>query len=200
MTDRFFTNILMYLVLLLGSHTSFGQIIVQVSKAPCLHNSGYYIDVDVQNRGILLDSTGRKYYDYSSIYRLADSIKIRIIERMFDFISDTSLCCSKVMGYENMDYPGCFSEIPTSDKFSIRVEALFIINRIAYNSFTSRIGCYPVLYDTETMKEVNNDNCLVSIMVEHYKRWFKMYKERGKLPDYFYLNRGRIRWWGKHLK
>lgn len=198
MTGRFFAIILICLVLFLASYAGFGQIVVQVSKVPCSGNGGYYIEVNVRNRGYLLDSTGRRYYDYSNIYRLADSVKIRIIERMFDFISDTSLCCKKVIGYENMDYPGCFSELPTSDKFSIRVEALFIINRIAYNSFTSRIGCYPVLYDTETMKEVNTDNCLISIMVEHYKKWFKLYKERGKLPDYFYLNEGRIRWWGMH--
>jgi hypothetical protein len=200
MASRFFTVILMCLILFPGFYEGFGQVVVHVSKVPCMGNSGYFIEVGVRNRGNLLDSTGRKYYDYSDIYRLPDSIKIEIIEKIFNFTSDSSLCCKEVRGYENMDYPGCFNQKPSEDKFSIRVEALFIINRIAYNSFTSKIGCYPVLYDTETLQEVNDDNCLISIMVKRYKEWFKIYKETEKLPDYYFLNRGRIKWWGKHFK
>ena len=197
---KFNTIILVHLFLFLGSYVAFGQIAVQVSKTSCFANSGNTIEVNVRNHGNLLDSIGRKYYDYSSTYRLADSVKIKIIEKLFDFTSDTSLCCQEVKVYENADYPGCFNEMPSAKEFSIRLEALFIINRIAYNTFTYRIGCYPVLYDTETMQIANNDNCLISIMVERYREWFKMYKGTGRLPDYQFLNAGRIRWWGKHLK
>lgn len=53
-----------------------------------------------------------------------------------------------------------------------------------------------VLFDTKTKREINDDNNLINIMVEHYKNWFMEYKRTGKLPYYRFLNEGLIRWWG----
>lgn len=192
-------SLLWWVLFIIISKNTIGQIVVQIDKTACSNKQGYYIKVCVRNQGILLDSNGVSYYDYSDLYRLADSIKIKVIEKLFDFTSDSSICCKKVLGYENADYPGCYSGRPSTNIFSIRIEALFIINRIAYNSFTSRIGCFPVLYDTVTEQEVNENNCMVDLMVGHYKEWFEMYKKTGKLPTYLFLNKSRVKWWGRHL-
>lgn len=61
------------------------------------------------------------------------------------------------------------------------------------NKATFRVGCYPVLFDTETKRKINDDNNLINIMVEHYKDWFMECKKMGKLPYYRFLNEGRIR-------
>ncbi len=169
-------------------------------KKNIFSNNKSNIDVEVRNAGKLLDSSGRRSYYYREIYSLEDSLKISVIEKIFEFTSDTSTCFTSVRIYENPDYPGCYIEPPLSKVYPIRIEALFIINRIAYNPFAFRIGCYPVLFDTETLKEINDDNCLINLIIERYREWFKMYKLTGKLPDYEFLNSGRIRWWGKHLQ
>jgi hypothetical protein len=184
--------------LLFSYNMVFGQIkIVKVSKQVC--NTGYSkLEVEVRKDGVLLDSLNRKYYNYTSIYKLHDSVKLKIVEHLLQFVSDTSICCNSVQSYDNVEYPGCYDESPTSKSFSIRIESLFIINRVLYNTFTYRIGCYPVLYDSETKQEVNNNNCFVNIMVERYKALYKLYKDTGKLPDYHFLNESRIKWWGKH--
>jgi len=201
MGTKFNTAVFICLFLLFSFNIAFGQLMtMKVSKSLCSDKNSYFLEVEIKKNGKLLDSSGRKDYDYSNIYRLDDSVKIKIIEELLYFTSDTSLCCSEVKAYDNIDYPGCFNEIPSAKRLSVRVEALFIINRVAYNSFTYRIGCYPVLYDSETKREINNDNCLINIMIERYREWFRMYKKTGKLPDYQFLNEGRIRWWGKHLK
>src|SRR5690606_25983784 len=173
----------------------FGQnIFINIFKQNC--TDGYSkLAVEVRENGVLLDSARRKFYDYSNINMLHDSIKMRIIDSLFQYVSDTSNCCNSVQSYEIIDYPGCYIVSPTSKYFSIEIEALFIINRVAYNTATFRIGCYPVLFDSEKKQEINNNNCLINLMVEHYRKWFKMYKETGKRPDYRFLNEGRIRWW-----
>ena len=191
-----FTFIFSFLIF--SSNVIFGQTDIQVSKVSCSDNNSFYIDVEVYKNYRILDSLGREYYNYPKIYRLPDSLKIIIIERILEYTSDTTLCCRRIRDYENMEY--CYQIKPKSNHFPIRIEALFVINRIAYNSLTSRIACYPVLFDSITGQEINNNNHLIDVMVEHYKEWFRMYKETGKLPgDYFYFNRGRIKWWGKHL-
>lgn len=175
--------------------TGYGQIEIEVSKQTCVDKAGFFIDVRVRNDGILLDSTSRYNYDYGNIYQLPDSIKIKIIEEILPLITDTSKCCRRVNMYSNPDYSGCFIKWPSSKEFSINVEALFIINRIAYWPFTYRIGCYPVLFDTRTHQEINSNNCLINIMALHYNEWFAEYKKTGKRPHYSMLNEGRIKWW-----
>lgn len=187
-------------IFLLFSYSAvFGQIkIIKVAKQSCAIGYGK-LEVEIEKDGVLLDSIRRKHYDYTSIYRLHDSIKLGVIERLLQFASDTSSCCNSVQSYDNVEYPGCYNVFPVSKSYSIRIEALFIINRIAYNPFTYRIGCYPVLYDSEKKQEINNNNCLVNVMVERYQKWFKMYMETGNPPDYHFFNEGRIKWWGRHL-
>ena len=200
MKGSFNLCMLLSMFFLFSYNKVFGQVeIIKVSKQTCA--IGYSkLEVEVREDGVLLDSLRRKYYDYASIYKLQDSIKLKVVEYLLHFASDTSNSCSSVQSYDNFEYPGCYNVSPVSKNFSIIIEALFIINRIAYNPVTYRIGCYPVLYDSEKKQEINNNNCLINLMVEHYREWFKMYKKTGKLPDYHFLNDGRIKWWGRHLQ
>jgi len=175
---------------------SFGQLKIAVYKDRNVNGS--FINIEVKKNRIL-DSIFRKSYYFPEVYRLDDSVKILIIEKILKFTSDTSICSNPVIIYENPSYPGCYDLLPSSKTYPLKIEALFIITRIAYNNFSFRIGCYPVLFDTLTQKEVNNNIELINIMVEHYKEWFQEYKFSGKLPDYKFLNSGRIRWWGRHF-
>jgi hypothetical protein len=188
-------------LLLLNINPIIGQsTLVEISKSACSDSKdGFFLNVEVRKDNRNLD-TAKSYYDYHEIHRLNDATKIEIIGRLFQFAFDTSLCCRKVSLYDNSEYGGCVDFEPESKKFSIRIEALFIINRICYGAAINRLSCYPVLYDSETKKEINTNNCLVSIMVERYKAWYKLYKDTGTLPDYHFLNDGRIKWWGKHLQ
>jgi len=187
-----------FLYLFININSVFGQSIdISVSKTACSNSiTGYFLNVEVKKENILLDNE-KVYYDYHEMHRLCDSLKIRIIQKLFQFVSDTSTCCRKVGLYDNSEYGGCSAYQPQSKNFSIGIEALFIINRICYGSVINRVSCYPVLYNAETMKEVNDTNSLINVMVERYKEWFMMYKDSGKLPDYRFLNDGQIKWWGR---
>ena len=128
---------------------------------------------------------------------MPDSIRIVLIGELIKFIEDTSICSNKVYGYPNFQYNGCYYFAPASKSFTLSIEALFIINRVAYFKYINRISCYPVLFDVIKKHEVNNDFTAISIIGKHYKEWYEQLKAQGKFPqDFQYLNSSQIRWWG----
>ncbi|NIG56497.1 hypothetical protein [Chitinophaga sp. Cy-1792] len=172
---------------------------INVSKQECPNKNGFCLNVEVSRYDTVISNLNEQsFYNYEEIYMLPDAVKIKVIEALLPYLSDSSLCCRKVRTYENMEYPGCYRERPVSTNFPINIETLFIINRVAYNPFTFRIGCYPVLYSMGLEREINNDQQQIKLMVAHYKEWFKLYKSTGELPPNTILNAGKIRWWGHH--
>ncbi|RPD39490.1 hypothetical protein [Chitinophaga barathri] len=184
-------------ILVFGTISAAAQFSVEVKKVPFPEDRGRYVlDIQVIRNGKMLDSMYRRYYSYDEMYRLGDSLRLIIVGELMTFLSDTSWCGKPVRAYGNDEYPGCYIVKPHSDRFTIGMEAMFIINRIMYSPFTFRLGCYPVLYDEVTGKEINDDQGQIQTMEARYQKWYKEFKSRKKAPDYEWLNRGRIRWWG----
>ncbi|RPD39491.1 hypothetical protein [Chitinophaga barathri] len=173
------------------------QFSVEVKKMPLPEKEGrYYLDVRVTKNGKMLDSIYRQYYSYDEMYQQGDSLGLIIAGKLVKFLSDTSLCGKPVKAYGNDDYPGCYNVKPHSERFTIGMEAMFIINRVVYSPLTFRLGCYPVLFDEVTGKELNDNHRQIQSVAERYKQWYKEFKSRKKAPDYEMLKKGQIKWWG----
>ena len=173
---------------------------ITVKKERSDKSSGSYLRIIINHPQVNFDSKIDQYkYEYVS-KKLPDSIKLYLIGQLFKFITDTSICSNQVYGYPNFAYDGCYYKSAKSKQFSIGVESLFVINRIAYFTFINRISCYPVLFDTYSQEEVNFEFSALFEMKKHYKEWYDKCQLTGKInPDFRYLSSGKIRWWGSHL-
>lgn len=172
---------------------------IRIEKEHSERSAGYYIRVRINGPDFIFDSETSKY-DYENVSKLPDSVKLVLIGILFEFIDDTSICSNKLYSYPNSQFDGCYYISPNSKEFSIGIEALFIINRIAYFKYVNRISCFPVLYDSKSHIEVNSSVLGLRIMGKQYKLWFDKCKSGLTiLSDYHYLNSGQIRWWGNHL-
>ena len=93
-------------------------------------------------------------YSYDPVIRASDSLKIQILSDLLEATRDTSLCCKSVVRYGNGDNS---KEKPYSKTYNLQIDALFTFNFIAFGVNAKANAPYPVLYDTLTNMEINND-------------------------------------------
>lgn len=90
---------------------------------------------------------------------------------------------------------------PKSKYFTIEIDALYFIDRIAYGIYTDYYSPAPALYDNEEKVEINDYPEKIKIVFESYKKWFDECIKTGKIPKYFPFNGGRYVWlYGKKSK
>ncbi|QQT32026.1 hypothetical protein I6I99_05490 [Sphingobacterium multivorum] len=70
----------------------------------------------------------------------------------------------------------------------------------------SEYSTYPVLYDSKTLREVNDNSTMIKSMAKRYYQWLQLvehsnYSKRDILSTEFarFLNRGRVKWWDMML-
>lgn len=83
---------------------------------------------------------------------------------------------------------------PKSKYFTIEIDALYYINRIAYGVYTDYYSPAPVLYDNEEEIEINDRPEKVKVVFVEYKKWFDECMKTGKISKYFPFNDGRYVW------
>ena len=177
---------------LYGQNTS-----VSVNKKECTLANGLtaykiFVAVPTKDKIILSDNFGYRYYYFSGIN---DSVKLLIIDKLLAFEDDSSLCCLAPTGYREGTLD-CTAFGYTSKSYNIQIDALFIINKIAFKDFATMYSCAPVLYDKITETEINDKPELIKEVYKQYKKWFNECKQIGKIKKYFPFNDGRYVWYG----
>mgnify|MGYP006898470839 CR=1 FL=1 len=132
-------------------------------------------------------------YSYDPVLRASDSLKIQILADLLEAIGDTSLCCKAVKKYGSNNNT---KAEPRSKNYNLQIDALFTFNFIAFGVEAKKYAPYPVLYDTLTNEEINNDFQKINEVALLYKKWYKLVSKTGFTNYTFPLINTRYRWYG----
>lgn len=200
-------NINILLAVFLITKTSSAQkAVVTVDKIPCKEDfSGYYLEITLK-KGDRIWIRKTKDYHMESLLdeELTNEDRLEVVRALKPCFTDYAQSCKKVsryyinsfqIEYENMP-------VPTSRNYNIAIDAMFALNRLFCPSYLHHISTYPVLFNSKTLKEANNDPKLIKQMSNRYLKLFQK-KEKStsnKNPfitrdDLNYLNQGPVKWW-----
>jgi hypothetical protein len=170
---------------------------ISVEKQHCTSEkySGEKIVIRViQGKEELLSN--RKNYNLHQFQQLDLSIKLKIVDALLSYKSDTSTACLPVSSYGYNGIENTCRGNPQSKRLSIQVEALYLINQLFYQHASSFYFCYPVIVENETGKEVNDDAAIIELFYQNYEKWYAEVKRTGKINKDFPFNTGAYSWYG----
>lgn len=186
------------LFLITGSISCSGQNpVVQVVKKKCTYDtkySGEKLIIHYTSDTANLESPVE--YWLEQFINLPDSIKLLIIGKLLAYENDTSLCCMNVVNRSFNGTEGCRGKPKGVDRYTIQVDALFMINRLCWPRSMELYSCTPVLYDNKLMKSINDDQGKIKYVFAEYKKWYEECKTLGRIPTYFPFNDGQFVWYG----
>jgi hypothetical protein len=171
---------------------------IYIEKKECTSEGiykGYKLIIHYKNDTV---NTKAKMYDYhlDFLKGINDKIKLDVIGMLLNYQDDTSMCCLKVQYYSFNGNEGCRGKVENIDRYTIQVDALFIINRLVWPKLMELYSCSPVLYDKKRKKGINSDQKKIKIVFAAYKKWYAECKAKGRIPRYFPFNDGRYIWDG----
>lgn len=187
---------LFIVVLLLGSVLNcYGQ--VSVTKKKCTYDTKYSGEkLIIQYKTDTINLQSSIEYWLSDFIELPDSTKLLIIEKLLGYESDTSLCCLNVINRSFNGIEGCRGKPKDAIRYTLQVDALFMINRLVWPKLMELYSCTPVLYDNKLKKSINHDQKKIKCVFAEYKKWYEECKAKGKIERYFPFNDGRYTWYG----
>jgi hypothetical protein len=131
-------------------------------------------------------------YTYLYLYAAKEDLKIGLLQQLLSFASDTSRVCMNV-------YPYWMSLVDSMVKieqptYRVNVDALYHINYVFFGALAPYYAPFPVLYDTVTNQEINNDMEKVREVFSYYREWYNQCK-LDRFRNYsFPLLHTRYRW------
>lgn len=135
---------------------------------------------------------------FKPVTLLDDTTKIRLIEELLYFVSDTTICDHMIY-----DLSGSYTVIrktSLSKEYNLQIDALILINYIALSSNAFYYSPYPLLYDSKSGKEICCGGSELDRVIEIYKKWFKKLK-KGGFNNYCYpLVQKEYEWFGGMVK
>lgn len=120
--------------------------------------------------------------------------KIELISKLLNFEHDTSICIHPPKKLHNLSTQ---LEMPVGEYYKLQIEALILINLLAFGSDVFLYSPYPVIFDIKKEVEVFQDQSKISQAYGVYKEWFKNNKEKC-FSHYTYpdLDKVGLRWFG----
>ena len=148
-----------------------------LNKVQCdCDTPGYKIKIKVPHA---FDDMQSCHYSNSAIIRAEDSLKISVLRDLLKIAeTDSSLCCMRVKKYGFDKSPN-----PQSTNYNLQIDALYLFNFIAFGVETRKFSPYPVLYNIETRKEINNSPDEIKEVFNIYRKWF-FSTEKTKFKNY----------------
>lgn len=135
---------------------------------------------------------------FKKVTLLPDTIKLRLIAELLNYTSDTTVCDNPVF-----HLCGKYNTTrlqPASKQYSLPIDALLLINYIAFSSNACFFSPYPLLYNKENKTEVFYPGKELDHVIALYKSWFDDLKKKG-FRDYCYPLYGkRYEWFAGRVK
>jgi hypothetical protein len=135
---------------------------------------------------------------FRSVTILPDTMKIRLIGELLNYTSDTIMCYNPV--YNLSGHYETIKREPTSKEYNLQIDALILINYIAFSSNAFIYSPYPLLYDKETGKEICCYSDGLKAVIAIYKDWFKELKQKGFNGYCYPLYDKRYEWFASKTK
>ncbi len=129
--------------------------------------------------------SSKRYFascSFKDVALLPDTIKIRLISELLEYMNDTAICFVPVTLLSN-HYTG--KKTPHTREYNLQIDGLILINYIAFSSNAFIYSPYPLLYDKEVNKEICCYSSELMTVISLYKDWFKKIREDG-FVDYCY--------------
>ncbi|GGH28865.1 hypothetical protein GCM10011418_39760 [Sphingobacterium alkalisoli] len=186
---------------------SYGKgIDVKVEKIPCKEEyDGFYLKITIQKgNNIWVRNTNNYHMEALYDSKLTYNDRLEVVEALLPCLNDYTLSCKKVDRYYvnsfQIEYQGM--PIPKSKRYNIAVDAMFAINRLFYHAYLHKVSTYPVLFDSSSMQEVNENPKSLQKMANIYREWLaerSLTKATNTLDlildDLKYFNKGVVKWW-----
>jgi len=171
---------------------------IYIEKEECLSAGiykGYKLIIHYKSDTLNIKA---KVFDYKLDFLKAinDKMKLDVIGMLLNYQGDTTMCCLKVQHYSFNGNEGCRGKVENIIRYTIQVDALFIINRLVWPKLMELYSCSPILYDNKLKKEINSDQKKIKVVFDAYKKWYAECRAKGRIPRYFPFNDGRYKWDG----
>ncbi len=170
---------------------------VRIEKRVCDHDSLSVAKLIIHVQDGNTERTSKfNNYGFAELTGLSDALKLQIVEKLLQYKYDTAEVCLPVHNYGYEGYENTCKEKPASKRYNIQIDALYSINRLCFPQASSFYYCFPVVFDTQANKEVNNDYEAIRAFFEGYEKWFEDVKKSGVIGKEFPFNTGRYSWLG----
>lgn len=144
--------------------------------------------------------TSKRYFascSFKEVTLLPNPDKIRLINELFKYIDDTTICYVPTTLLSN-HYTG--KNTPLAKEYNLQIDALILINYIAFSSSAFIYSPYPLLYDKETKKEICCYSNELMAVIDIYKKWVKKINEKGFIDYCYPLWNNKYEWFGSKTK
>lgn len=140
-----------------------------------------------------------KFYSASCYFgglpNMTDSVKLSLIASLLSKTDDTSVCGKPVEAL-SYRYRGRYFRNPQSARYNMQVEALVLINYIAFSSDAVEYSPFPVLIDKKSKKEFTTTGKELKAVIRDYEKWFKKIKQNGFKNYQLPLLNKKYEWYG----
>lgn len=193
--NRYSLMIFKTLILLLIGQSNYAQTKVEILKVSCQDvYDGYKLIIHIKQeaKDIYSDTSG---YELKDFINIPDSVKLQVVAKLLEFTNDTTNCCLPVVRY---DYGGIDGDNrrPLTKRYSIQIDALFMINRLCFPSLINRYSNKPVLFDKVDNSEANQNFRAIEELIQSYKVWYQHSLKQNFISPDFPFNSGRYVWLG----
>lgn len=131
---------------------------------------------------------------FKPVTLLADTVKIRLIRKLLEFTSDTTMSNNQI--YNLSGRYEMVKREPESKLYSLQIEALILINYIAFSSKSFYYSPFPLLYNKKTETEICCNGKELILVIKIYKEWFRRLERNGFIDYCYPLADNQYEWFG----
>lgn len=134
-----------------------------------------------------------KNYDLKDFIKLSDAEKLSIVVLLLKNRDDKAETCLFPFNYNysKKNKPND-KKTPLSKSFSIQIDALYMINRLCFSEAPDYTN--PVIINTETGEELNNNSAAISEYYKVYDKWLEECLQKGVIDKTFPFTTNKYRW------
>lgn len=131
-------------------------------------------------------------YNWDKIFAVyTDKEKIELLGELLRFSNDTSLCGMPVCRYGYTK-----ASEPKTQTYTLQMDALYMLTLLSVSSHSPWYCPYPVIVDTLTGEEINNNPEKMKEVFAIYQEWFKNSKKNGFKSFSLPLKNSHYEWYG----
>lgn len=135
-----------------------------------------------------------KNYDLKDFIKLTDAEKLSIVAQLLKYRDDNSETCLLPFNFNySKNNKSNTQKSPAAKAFSIKVDALYMINRLCF--FEAPYYTWPVIVDARTGAEVNDNAAAISEYYKVYDEWLKECLQKGVIDKVFPFNTNTYKWY-----
>lgn len=135
---------------------------------------------------------------FKEVTVLPDSTKLKLLEELLYYTSDTTKCYNPVINLSN--HYETIKKSPTSKEYNLQIDALLLMNYIAFSSDAFKYSPFPLLYDKITGNEIFYTSKELNSIIRIYKTWFNKLKQKGFSNYNYPLFDKRYEWFATKAK